>query len=73
MRIRASRSPTTVCIALAKLHSATASIIQLNARLPGTPRRVRAITADQIDSAVDPNSAATCTEVCQNTRPLLSA
>src|SRR5688500_15350184 len=73
MTIRASRSLTTVCRALARLHSATAIIIQLNAAPPGTPRRVRAMTADQIASAVDASSAATCTVVGQNTRASLSA
>ncbi len=56
-----------MCIALVKLHSATASIIQPNAAPPGTPRRVRAMTAAQIESAVDANSAAACTVVGQNT------
>ena len=62
----------SVCIALVKLHQATASIIQPNAMPPGTPRRVRAITAAQIDKPVDANSAAACTVVGQNTEASLS-
>ena len=54
-------------MALVKLHSATASIIQPNAALPGTPRRVRAMTAAQIDRPAEANSAAACTVVGQNT------
>jgi len=57
-----------VCIALVKLHHATASIIQPNAVPPGTPRRVRAITAAQIDNPVDANSAAACTVLGVNTK-----
>ena len=65
---RVSKSPMSVCSALVKLHHATASIIQPKALPPGTPRRVRAITAAQIDSPVDANSAAACTVVGQSTK-----
>src|SRR5688572_20843470 len=64
---RVPKSPTIVCTALVKLHQAIASIIQPNAVPPGTPRRVRAITADQIDKPVDANSAAACRVVGENT------
>jgi hypothetical protein len=50
-------------MALAKLHSAIAIIIQPNAMPPGTPRRVRAMTAAQIDRPVEANNAAACTMV----------
>ena len=54
MTIASAESSISVCIALVKLHSAIAIIIQPNAAPPGTPRRVRAMTAAaQIDSAVD--------------------
>jgi len=56
-----------VCIALVKLHQAIASIIQPKALPPGTPRRVRAMDAAQIDNPVDANSTATCTVVGQDT------
>ena len=58
---------------LVKLHNAIASIIQPKAVPPGTPRRVRAIAAAQIDSPVDAKSAAACTVVGQNTEAQLSA
>src|ERR671912_1606431 len=57
---------------LVKLQSATASIIHLKALPPGTPRRVRAIWAAQIDSPVDANSAAACAVVGQDTEAQLS-
>jgi hypothetical protein len=49
-----------------------ASIIHPNAVPPGTPRRVRAIWAAQIDSPVDANNAAACTVVDQDTGAQLS-
>jgi hypothetical protein len=67
MTIRVARSSASVCIALVMLHSATAIIIQLNAAPPGTPRRVRAMTAAQIDKPVEAMSAAACMVVGHNT------
>jgi hypothetical protein len=58
MKMRVSRSSISVCIALVKLHHATASIIHAKAPPPGTPRRVRAMTIAQVERAVDASSAA---------------
>src|SRR5436190_21327001 len=67
MKTRVAKSSMSVCMPLVKLHQAIATIIQPNAEPPGTPRRVRAMTAAQIDNPVDANSAAACTVVGQNT------
>jgi hypothetical protein len=67
MTMRTSRSPAIACSPLVKLHHAMTSIIHPNAVPPGTPRRVRAIIAAQIDRPLDANSTAACTVVVQDT------
>ena len=64
---RTSRSSIRVWMALVKLHSEMASISQPKAGPPGTPRRVRATIAAQIERAVDASSAAAWTVDGQNT------
>ena len=67
MVMRASTSGTSAWRAVVRHQWATLSISQENAGPPGAERRLRATTADQIESPVATKSAATYEGSAQDT------